>query len=236
MENTIVIPQRWKPQVVGEGTPFPFLVVDNWYTEEEEKKVWKELDFYSSHDLDNTERAETSIVARHQDGTSKSKAFRYYFDLWYNDLGHNKSHINNFLYKFKTTGFHSLLEPCLPYSRSFPGTNRTSSMISYYEENDHYESHFDSFMWTTLIWYFKEPKQFEGGDFNFPDSAYTVKLKHNRMVMFPCSYLHQVTPVKFKTPPKESGLGRYTITHFHYTIPSGLDLVTNQGNPTNEIK
>ena len=230
MKQGTFIPQNWKSQVVGEGTPFPFLVVDNWYNEEEEKKVWKEIDFYSSQDRDDTERAETSIVARHKDGTSKSKAFRYYFDTWYNDIGHNKSHINNFIYKFQTPEFHKMLEPCVPYSRSFHVTNRTSSLVSYYEENDHYESHFDSFTWTCLIWYFKEPKQFKGGDFSFPESEYTVKLKHNRMVMFPCCYLHNVSPVKFITPPKETGLGRYTITHFHYCVPS------NQGLPPNENK
>ena len=211
---------NWKPQVVGEGTTFPFLVVDNWYNEEEEKKVWKELDFYSSHNLEDTARAETTIVARHLDGTSKSKAFRYYFDEWYSNEYYEKSHINRFTYKYKTPELHKLLEPCLPYFRSFTQTNGTSSLISYYEENDHYESHYDSFSWTSLIWYFKEPKQFEGGDFAFPESGYTVKLKHNRMVMFPCCYLHQVAPVKFNTPPKETGLGRYTITHFFYTVPS----------------
>ena len=176
MEHGKFIPQNWKPQVVGEGTPFPFLVVDNWYNEEEKEKVWKELDFYSSQDRDDTERAETSIVARHKDGTSKSKAFRYYYDLWYDDKHFDKSHINKFTYKFKSPEFHKMLEPCVPYSRSFPVTNRTSSLISYYEENDHYESHFDSFMWTTLIWYFKEPKQFEGGDFGNKKKALAVEV------------------------------------------------------------
>jgi len=226
----MIIPQNWKSQVVGEGTTFPFLIVDNWYNEEEEKKVWKELDFYSSQDLNDVERAETSVVARYKDGKAKSKAFRYYLDAWYSDEGSDISHINKFTYKFRLPEFHKMLEPCVPYYRSFGVTNRTSSLISYYEENDYYESHFDSFMWTCLIWYFKEPKQFEGGDFGFPESGYTVKLKHNRMVMFPCCYNHQVTPVKFITPPKETGLGRYTITHFHYTIP------LNQGDPKHENK
>jgi len=209
---------NWKPQVVGEGTTFPFVVVDNWYNEDEEKKIWKELEFY--HSTENTERAETSIVARHHDGTSKSKAFRYYFDSWYNDKGIKKSHICNFTYKYRSPEFHKIIENCLPYYRSFSSTNVNCNLISYYEENDYYEAHYDSFEWTSLIWYYKEPNQFKGGDFMFPESGHTIKLKNNRMVMFPSCYLHQVTPVKFNTPPKEEGLGRYTITHFFYTIPS----------------
>ena len=57
--------------------------------------------------------------------------------------------------------------------------------------------------------------------FNFPESDCEVKLKNNRAVFFPCCYLHKVTPVKFHTQPKEIGYGRYTITHFYYSQPSG---------------
>ena len=42
-------------------------------------------------------------------------------------------------------------------------------------------------------------------------------LKHNRMFMFPCYSLHEVSAVKFKKLPKEMGFGRYTITHFWYS-------------------
>ena len=47
-----------------------------------------------------------------------------------------------------------------------------------------------------------------------------IKVKNNRMVMFPSCFLHSVSPVKFKTPPKEIGQGRYTITHFYFATPT----------------
>ena len=34
--------------IVDKGKIFPFLYIDNWYTPEEERLIWKELDFYTS--------------------------------------------------------------------------------------------------------------------------------------------------------------------------------------------
>ena len=115
--------------------------------------------------------------------------------------------------------FHNIVKECVPYSRSFLSSNNDSTLISYYEEDDHYEPHHDTFAWTNLIWFVREPRLFTGGDFDFPESGYEVKLKHNRAVFFPCCYLHRVSPVKFHTQPKEIGYGRYTITHFYCGVP-----------------
>ena len=53
------------------------------------------------------------------------------------------------------------------------------------------------------------------------NSLQEIKLKNNRMVMFPCCYLHSVSPIKFHTKPKKIGYGKYTITHFFYSVPTG---------------
>ena len=87
--------------------------------------------------------------------------------------------------------------------------------------HDHYDSHHDTFLWTQCTWFVREPRLFTGGDFDFPESGFEIKLKHNRTVFFPCCFLHRVSPVKFHTQPKEIGFGRYTITHFYYSIPIG---------------
>ena len=103
----------------------------------------------------------------------------------------------------------------------FLSSNGDSSLLSYYEENDHYEPHHDTFLWTCLIWMVREPRLFNGGDFKLNEPDIEVKLKNNRAVFFPCCYLHSVSPVKFYTQPKEIGYGRYTITHFYYGFPNG---------------
>ena len=207
-------------QVINENPQFPFIVADNWYSPEEEKGVWKELDYYTS--MQNIDRAENTIVARNKDGTSRSKAYRFYSNEYYSQKGIEKcSNIYNFMYKQRMPEFHKHIEQCMPYGRGFMTTNNDSTLISYYEEDDHYDSHHDTFQWTCLIWMFREPRLFNGGDFDFPESGYEVKLKHNRAVFFPCCYSHRVSPVKFHTQPKEIGYGRYTITHFYYSTPKG---------------
>ena len=65
-------------QVVNEGTTYPFLVCDNWYSPSEEKAIWSELNFYS-HQKDIA-RAENTIVAKNIKGEPLSNAFRFYFD------------------------------------------------------------------------------------------------------------------------------------------------------------
>jgi len=218
--SSVKIEQNWKVQVVNDNPIFPFVVVDNWYTPNEEKTVWKELDFLSTTPKDQIDRAENTIVARDPDGTSKSNAYRFYIGDFYKQQ--SVSPILNCMYKQRTPEFHKILEDnCMPYARSFLSSNGDNTLISYYEENDHYRPHHDTFAWTCLIWMVREPRLFNGGDFKLNEPDIEVKLKNNRMVMFPCCYLHSVSPVKFHTQPKEIGYGRYTLTHFYYSEPVG---------------
>ena len=209
--------QNWKEQIIGEDTKFPFFVVDNWYTPNEENAVWKELDFLSASPKDNIARAENTIVARDPKGKALSNAYRFYLEDFY--MNRNKSHILNCTYKQRTKKFGDYVKKCKPYSRGFISSNKDSSLISYYEENDHYKPHHDVFLWTCLIWMVREPRLFDGGNFRINEPEIEIKLKNNRLIMFPSCYLHSVTPIKFHTKPKEIGYGRYTITHFYYSIP-----------------
>jgi Rps23 Pro-64 3,4-dihydroxylase Tpa1-like proline 4-hydroxylase len=213
------IEQNWKVQIIKDNPTFPFLVIDNWYTPNEEKAIWKELDFFSATPKDQIARAENTIVARNPDGSSKSTAYRFYINEYYNK--NNISPILNCMYKQRTPEFFNIINECQPYARNFLSSNADSSLLSYYEENDHYESHHDTFLWTCLVWMVREPRLFDGGDFKLNEPDIEVKLKNNRAVFFPCCYLHSVSPVKFHTQPKEIGYGRYTITHFYYGTPIG---------------
>ena len=213
--------KQWKTQVINDNPTYPFLLVDNWYNKDEEKAVWRELDFLSSIPKDEIDRAETTIVAK--DRVTKkplSNAYRFYIDNLYNRR--DMSPIFRAMKKQQTPEFHKLLESgCMPYARSFTSTNKDSTLVSYYEDSDHYKPHFDVFEWTCLIWLVREPIRFSGGDFSFPEPDIDIKLKNNRMIIFPSCYLHSVSPLKFKNKPDEFGYGKYTITHFYYTTPDG---------------
>jgi|DEB0MinimDraft_4_1074332.scaffolds.fasta_scaffold51348_1 Rps23 Pro-64 3,4-dihydroxylase Tpa1-like proline 4-hydroxylase len=210
------ISQNWEVQVMKTGKT-PFIVIDNWYTPQEEKNIWKELDFYSSQE--NIERAENTFVATYEDGKPKSKAHRFHIQEYYTPLGRQRSNIFNYMYKVRTPQFHNLVREIKPFCNSFMSTNADSSLISYYEDSEFYDSHWDDYAWTMLIWFVREPRLFKGGDFVFPDTKQKIKLKQNRALFFPSMFEHKVTPVKMHTKPKEIGYGRYTITHFFIAMP-----------------
>ena len=213
------IEQNWKVQIIKDNPTFPFLVIDNWYTPNEEKAVWKELDFLSTTPKNQIDRAENTIVARDLDGTAKSNAYRFYIEDFYKKR--ELSPIINCMYKQRTPEFQKIIEDnCIPYARSFLSSNADSSLLSYYEESDHYKPHHDVSLWTCLIWMVREPRLFDGGDFKLNEPDVEIKLKNNRMVMFPSCFLHSVSPIKFHTQPKDMGYGRYCVTHFYNSKPA----------------
>ena len=48
-----LIKDNWKPQICNSNKEFPYLIVDNWYNKEEEKLIWKEIDFFTATGRDN---------------------------------------------------------------------------------------------------------------------------------------------------------------------------------------
>lgn len=202
-----------------ENKKFPYIIVDNWYNSDEEKSVWKELDFYSSVPTEKIDRAENTIIAKNKDGIPLGRSFRWYLSSFYTNEGIKNSSIVNAMYKIRSEKFHKIIGEIVPWGRTFLNSNQDNTMISYYEENDHYNAHIDNFSWSQCIWFFKEPKLFKGGDFYFADTNTKIELKHNRSLFFPSCLLHKVTPLNFNKKPAEIGYGRYTITHFYYYWP-----------------
>jgi len=218
----------WTAKVYNNNPLFPFVVIDNWYNYNEEKAIWKELEFYTTLPKDKIDKAENTVVAKDKNGKPKSNAFRFYIDKIYTDQGKKYSPILNCLYKLSTLKLDTIVSQCKPYCRSFFSANEYGSLISYYENDNHYDSHFDSSQWTFCAWFVKDREMFTGGDFYFPESNNLVKLKHNRAVFFPSCYLHAVTPVKFKIEPETIGYGRFTITHFLNFLATGGVIPRNE--------
>ena len=194
-----------------------YLVIDNWYEKDKLKQVMKELDYLSCTPMVRSE--EGNISAIRPDGTSKAKSSRIYPDNLYTPQGCANSPILSSLQKMQQKDFHDKISKTFEntgtaLAENFISTNASSTIISYYENNDKYDEHYDVFQFTVLIWIYKEPKSFLGGDLIFPRLKETIECKNNRMILFPSFYYHQVTPIKMKA--KKEGYGRYAITHFFF--------------------
>jgi Rps23 Pro-64 3,4-dihydroxylase Tpa1-like proline 4-hydroxylase len=197
----------------------PYLVIDNWFSEKELNSIWKELEFYSERE--KLARSEDNLTVTPTDLQKNPLAFSYriYLDNFYKFEKRNISTILNCQKKFQTLDFYDKIKS-IPMARQFPNTNGDTSQVSYYENGDHFKSHYDVFQFTILIWLFKEPKKFEGGDLLFDELNEKIEVKNNRLLFFPSYYIHSVDEIKMQNDIN-IGYGRYCITHFYYTTSKG---------------
>jgi Rps23 Pro-64 3,4-dihydroxylase Tpa1-like proline 4-hydroxylase len=208
---------NWNVKIINENPLFPILIIDNYYSKQEETYVWNELNFLISEEKSKIYRSEKGKdVARNEKGEPKGLSYRFYLDGIYNDNYRHISPILRLLKKVQNPDFHLLVRNLNPYGRLFHNTNNDKSLVTYYENDDKYDSHVDTFMFTQCIYFVKEPKVFDGGDLVFKDIDTKINLKQNRCVFFPSCFEHQSTPIKFKNKTNEFGLGKFTISHFYY--------------------
>jgi len=212
------VKQDWDIKICNQKKEAPYLVIDNWYTEDELQRVWKEIDLYNCMQEEDLEKADDDTnrnVARGEDGKAKSNAFRIHIWDYYTQAGAKISPILKFMYKQRSKEFHDIVKETMPLHYSnFANTNTDSTFIGYYDKDKYYKPHHDTAQFTCLIWIYKQPKQFFGGNTRIVPIDATVECISNRMLLFPSYLEHEVTKVKSKNEIP-FGYGRYGITHFY---------------------
>lgn len=94
------------------------------------------------------------------------------------------------------------------------GAEIRGMLLSYYENSDYYAEHIDITYATVLMWFYREPKRFMGGDLTFGDTGEVIECRNNSLIMFPGWALHSVDPIKLEPQHRDQKLGRYCITLF----------------------
>jgi len=189
--------------------PFPHVVINDYFTEEELKRVWKELNFLTQKD--KLQIPEKTGTARNEDGTPKKRNSGLFLDEVYSNRD-----ISDIL-KFGRKIFDDvesrkiIANSCWELKPWLDGIGRFTTLVSYYEDSDYYKPHKDIGFFTTLVHLFTEPKHYTGGELYFPEFDFTVPTVYNRMFIFPSQLEHQVNLVKMNNSDF-SGYGRYTIT------------------------
>ena len=190
----------------------PFLIVDNFYNKKEQKLIWTELDFHKENFV-VAEGSANKGVAINNNGKAIANLSRIYLDELYKNKREQSNILHCYQKLFTKKIINKYKEKTLA-ARTYAATNTDWSQVSYYENNNNYDKHFDEFMHSVLIWFYRKPKRFDGGDLIFTDLNETVKCKHNRMILFPSYYYHKVNKVIMKEQYKNKGLGRFCLTHF----------------------
>jgi hypothetical protein len=193
--------------------PFPFLQIENLYTEDDLILIWKELDFLTHPDkLDIPENTGTAVDEETKVPLKKNKG------LFLDEL-YSSRKISNILtitkQLFSPVILNAFAELSFGYE-NIKDTDKDATLLSYYENSEYYKSHKDQALYTAVTWFFKEPKSFSGGNFYFTDYGVKIEVQNNMAIIFPSFVKHAVDKIILKENNNLTGYGRYSISQFLY--------------------
>ena len=188
-------------------TEYPYLLIRDFYTKDEQALIWQELDFLTHKHKLQPPQATGQINAM----MKKNKGL--FLDSVYADRSmSNILKVNRKVFSapvFKAFADLHLLTKCIN------AVNADTTLLSYYEASDHYKPHADTAVVTALSWHFREPRHFEGGDLVFPNLDETITVENNTLIVFPSCLRHGVKQVNMKDGAEPwKGLGRYCLSSF----------------------
>jgi hypothetical protein len=197
--------------------PFPFLQIENLYSEDELILLWKEFDFLTHPDkLESPENTGSALDEETKVPLKKNKG------LFLDDL-YSSRNISNILTITKQLFSPIILNAFSELSFGYENikyTNRDATLLSYYENSEYYKSHRDEALYTAVTWFFKEPKSFSGGNFYFTDYGIKIEMQNNMAVIFPSFVKHAVDEIILEKNNDVTGHGRYSISQFLYISDS----------------
>ena len=196
--------------------PFPLMVVNNFYNQQELNLIWKELDFYTAPNKLVSAENYGGVV-----GYTNAKAL-ILDDLYRNyesdEKGVDYRNISNILtvnrklFECGVLDTFASIHGCVSIANK---TNHDITKVRYYHDGQYYDPHTDkSTMFLAFSYFYKEPKKFVGGDLEFTKYDFKLPCDNNSMVIFPGWVEHGVRKVKIKNSDYYDGWGRYAITSF----------------------
>ena len=196
--------------------PFPLMVVNNFYNQQELNLIWKELDFYTAPNK--------LVVAENYGGVvGYTNAKALILDDLYRNYESDKKGVdyrnisniltvNRKLFECGVLDTFASIHGCVSIANK---TNHDITKVRYYHDGEYYDPHTDkSTMFLAFSYFYREPKKFVGGDLEFPKYDFKLPCTNNSMVIFPGWVEHGVRKVKIKESDFYDGWGRYAITSF----------------------
>lgn len=209
-------------EVTYEKNPYDHIIIDNVFENQELEKIFYELDFLTCSDLLNHSNSSVSNVDK------KNNFFCNLDDLY----AHTKvSPLVNLSNKLLQTEY---VDQFSNFSHSFKFlhlVNFQNNFLSYYENNDYYNSHVDNSVITFLFYFRKKEDAFSGGELILDDQKF-IEPKNNRCVIFTGCSKHSSSPVKLLQKNTLSTQGKYCFAKF-LTIDPNKD---KKEHPANILK
>ena len=188
--------------------PFPHIIFHNFYTDEELKLIWEELDFLTKPDKLFDVKEYKGV-----EGYTEAKAIQ--LDTVYKGKNRKLSNILNVtrkVFEKDVLEAFSSISDCCSLAKH---CNYDVTKVRYYHNNDQYKPHIDM-LWNFLAfsYFYREPKRFSGGNLLFPKYDYEYPCDNNSLIILPSYVEHGVQKVKIDNSDYFDGMGRYAITHF----------------------
>lgn len=190
---------------------FPYIEINDFYTEDELEEVWKDIDSISyGNKLLDPSQSKSATAA----GEILKNSSGVFVEDCFPDSNILKINVH------RLTEIDYSQHPSWYFKNTPFVCNDNSTLLSYYENASYYKPHRDNAFFTILIWLYKEPKRFTGGNLHFPDYNHSIEVKNNRFIMFPSMIRHAVDEVSIEEQYRDKFLGRYCLTVFATTNPA----------------
>ena len=188
--------------------PFPHLIFNNFYNEQELDLIWEELNFYTKPDKLLEAKDFGGVVG-------KTNSHAIVLDTLYNSKFRSISNIltgNRKLFEPDILESFAKIDDCCGIATE---CNHDLTKLRYYHYKEYYDSHIDSaFQFLAFSYFYKEPKKFSGGELYFSKYDYGYSCGNNSMIIFPGWVEHGVTEVSIDNSDYYEGYGRYCISNF----------------------
>ena len=196
-----------------------FLLIDETFDEDELTKIWEDIENVQAKQLFEypSEKNSAYTTATDEPIFLKQNSGVFLDPLVDNGIVKYIPEIASKLFWAK--GLTDILVDIHPALSIFSSLNYSRSLLSYYSNTDHYKPHTDNAVFTILTWLYKEPKSWTGGDLILNNWDITIEPKHNRSLVIPSSFTHEVTPVKMMPGSDATTMGRYCISQFGFEDP-----------------
>jgi len=194
-----------KKEYVIRQEPIPYMLVKNYFSEDDVEKMLKELRFLTPKmeflDGVNLKKGHKKNTQINLDDTYKNRKISNILntmDKIYND--------SELIKNLKITSW---------FYNVWEWTNLDNTFVAYYEDTDYYKAHRDIAVVSIMYWLWEEPKSFTGGNVHLTDYDIEIPLEKNQLMIMPSSIKHAVDPIKMiHKVDKLSGMGRYCIVRF----------------------
>lgn len=193
--------------------PFPHLIIENFYLEEELNLIWEELIFLSKPGkLYDPGTHHGAFDVENQKFMTNSRAL--ILEETYNNK--NISNILSLSQKLFNHGFLNIFYDKFPQYKKILHCNYSITKARYYHDGEYYEPHTDiNHDFLAFSYFNKEPRKFTGGELFFPEYGdYEFKCMNNSLILMPSYVTHGVKTVNIKNSDYFDNYGRYCISYF----------------------